>query len=120
SLSGALVNQGDLAGGGGGKPRSVAVDPTGRFVYVANAGSSTVAAFAIDAATGKGIAVAGSPFATDTTPIQIIVDLQGKFAYVANQASSTVTVYSLDSSGALTQIDGSRIHTAVAPQSLAI
>src|SRR5689334_12985514 len=79
SLSGSLVNQGNLAGAGGGKPRSVAVDPTGRFLYVANAGSSNISAFVIDAATGKGTAIAGSPFATDTTPVQVIVDQHAQF-----------------------------------------
>lgn len=45
------------------EPTSVAVDPSGKFAYVANNGSSDVSAFTINTATGALTAVVGSPFA---------------------------------------------------------
>ena len=48
-------------------PRSVTVDPSGKFVYVANYRSSNVSAYALDAATGALTAMVGSPFTTGVT-----------------------------------------------------
>ena len=42
----------------------IAVDPTGKFLYVVNGGSSTVSAYTINASTGALTPVSGSPFDT--------------------------------------------------------
>jgi len=44
-------------------PQRIAVDPTGKFVYLAINGSNNVSAYAIDPSTGALSAVSGSPFA---------------------------------------------------------
>src|SRR5260370_3002946 len=49
-------------------PESVTVDPTGRFVYVANGGSWDVSAYTIDGTTGALTPVAGSPFPAGAGP----------------------------------------------------
>ena len=73
----------------------MAIDPSGRFVYVANQGSENISAFSIDSMTGAFTAVAGSPFAA--TPLEmhlaaaIVVEPSGKFAYVANRFASAVS-----------------------------
>ena len=86
----------------GTSPLSVTVDPTGKFAYVANTGSNTVSAYAIDAATGTFAEVTGSPFAAGTAPISVTVDPAGKSAYVANAGSNPVSVYTIDArTGAL-------------------
>jgi DNA-binding beta-propeller fold protein YncE len=46
---------------GGDTSQCVAVDPTGKFAYVTNSGSS-VSAFSINSTTGALTAIAGSPF----------------------------------------------------------
>jgi len=51
----------------GSLPHSLAVDPSGRFVYVANAQGNTLSALAIDAETG-GLTTVGAPTATDLQP----------------------------------------------------
>jgi 6-phosphogluconolactonase len=78
----------------------------GNFAYVANEGSNTISAYAIDASTGALTEIAGSPFAaTGTGPIAVAVDPDGTYLYVANNASNTVSVYSIDSSsGALSAV----------------
>jgi hypothetical protein len=73
----------------GAQPRSVAVDPTAKFAYVANEGApglgipSNVSAYSIGA-NGALTPVPGSPFAAGLGPRSVAVDPTAKFAYVAN------------------------------------
>jgi 6-phosphogluconolactonase (cycloisomerase 2 family) len=100
-------------------PRSVAVDPSGRFAYVANSNSNNVSAFTINSATGALVPLPGSPFAAGTTPMSIIVDPSGKFAYVANLNSSNVWVFAIDATtGALTPVAGSPFAAGTNPSSV--
>jgi len=99
------------AGGAGALSFSVAVDPTGKFVYVANENSADVSAYTINSSTGALTEITGSPFASGTYPYSVTVDPTGKFAYVANGGfmdAGTVSAYTINSStGALTEITGS-------------
>ena len=77
--------------------RGLGIDPTGRFVYVANVNAASVSAFAIDARTGVPTPLAGSPFATGGSgPTSISVDRTGRRVYTANQISGTVSVFDID------------------------
>lgn len=97
----------------GTSPTFITIDPSGKFVYVADPGDATVSAYSIDAASGALTAVAGSPFPAGQEPSVVELDPSGKFAYVANGASADVSAYpiegySLDpTSGALTAVPGS-------------
>jgi 6-phosphogluconolactonase (cycloisomerase 2 family) len=89
---------------GGGYLTSVVVEPSGRFAYVANQGSS-VLAYGINSATGSLTAVPGSPFATGTNPLAVRVDPSGQRVYVASYGSNRVWAYTItESSGALTPL----------------
>jgi 6-phosphogluconolactonase (cycloisomerase 2 family) len=91
-----------VAAGGG--PTSIAVDPTGRFAYVANSNSNDISTFTINAATGA-LTPLGAPLATSPTPAGIAVDASGRFAYVTSYNSNTVTAYRINSTtGALSQV----------------
>ncbi len=74
----------------GSRPVSVAVDPTGKFAYVANDGDNNVSAYSI-AANGALTPVPGSPFAAGSRPLSVAVDPTGKFAYVANSGEATTS-----------------------------
>jgi 6-phosphogluconolactonase len=52
----------------------VAVDPRGRFAYVANFGDGTIGTYAIDAGTGALTPAPNSPFAAGPGPNWIAVD----------------------------------------------
>lgn len=54
--------------GSAGAPCCIAIDPTGRFLYVANDATSNISAYSIDTATGVLAPVPGSPFASGMTP----------------------------------------------------
>jgi 6-phosphogluconolactonase len=76
---------------------------TGRFAYAANQVSNDISAYAIDAANGVLLPLAGAPFAASgTTPTALAVDPNGQFLYAANNGSNDVSVFSIDAgSGAL-------------------
>ncbi len=96
----------------GSGPRSVTVDPTGKFAYVANAGAGSVSAYTVGAATGaltpidadSGLAGIQN-FPAGSGPEVVTVDPSGKFVYVANRSSNDIWAYSIDATtGALTAL----------------
>jgi 6-phosphogluconolactonase len=97
--------------GSGERPVSVAVDPAGKFLFVANYYFTTVRAYQIDQNTGALTQVPGSPFPAANNPQSVTVDLTGRFVYVANgyhNGNGTVSAYSLDqNTGSLTPVPGS-------------
>jgi 6-phosphogluconolactonase (cycloisomerase 2 family) len=95
-------------------PDDVVVDPTGRFLLVAEdccADTGGVTVYSITPATGKLTAVAGSPFlpSSDTSePAGVTVDPTGRFVYTANGGgfgSFGITAYSINAAtGKLTLV----------------
>src|SRR5258708_17186658 len=105
-------------------PHSVAVDPTGKFAYVANAGEfgtfrGSVSAYSIGA-NGALTPVPGSPFEAGLASHSVAVDPTGKFAYVVNAFADTVSAFSIGTCGALTPLSGSPFATRNNPFSVAV
>jgi 6-phosphogluconolactonase (cycloisomerase 2 family) len=105
ATTGALTYIGSIAAGT--DPVSIAVDPAGKFAYVANwTGSDTdgsVSMYTIDATTGSLTSI--GTIATQLSPTSIAIHPSGKFAYVTNSSSNSVSMYSIDSAtGTLTFI----------------
>jgi 6-phosphogluconolactonase (cycloisomerase 2 family) len=107
-------------------PRDVAIDPTGRFAYVANEGFfhgelGTVSAYQIDASTGALTQVSGSPFASGRELYGVAIDPTGKFAYVIGEGDDKVYGYGIDSNnGGLTPLPDSPYASEKTPFYLAI
>ena len=87
---------------------SVAVDPTGKFVYVGNQTNQSVSAYTIDTTTGGLTPVTGSPFAlANSNPMALAVDPNGTHLYVAS-SNGGVEGYTIDTTtGALAAVGGS-------------
>lgn len=62
----------NVAGAGIG-PSSVAVDSSGKFLYVTNQFSNDVSAFVVDQSTGQVTPMSGLPFATDHGPTFLVI-----------------------------------------------
>jgi len=84
-----------------------AVTPDGRFVYVSNAGSASIAGFAV-APSGALSALPGTIVGSNTdgaTNLDIAVSADGAFLYSLNAGDGTIGVFAIDQhSGALTNL----------------
>ncbi len=121
SATGALSSV-DIAVSGSGS-KSIAVDAAGKFVYVANygttVGSGSITAYKIDATYGTLTAVAGSPFVTGANPSAVTVDPSGQFLYVTDSNINLISAYAIDGvTGALTNINNEV--TGNGPSSIAV
>ena len=103
---GASWNIGGSPFASGANPLAAAVDPSGKFLFVANEGDNTLSAYAIGAA-GELSAITGSPFSVGNQPQGVTADPSGKFVYVAT-ADGNVYGFSLNTGTAsFTPITGS-------------
>jgi 6-phosphogluconolactonase len=110
SVTGTWTGTGSAATGSG--PQAVAVHPSGKFLYVANANSGTISAFSIDATTAALTPITGSPFAVSTPPQSLAIDSSGNFLYVSTVTTTTPPMvgvhlllgFSISATGALTPI----------------
>lgn len=99
AASGKLIR---LAGGPfstqGDEPRAVVADRAGRFLYVCNRDTSSLAVFAIAAATGAPSPIAGSPFRIVDLPFDIAMHPDGRTAIVSSVSDNAVFMLRLDAS----------------------
>jgi len=80
------------------------VTPNGRFVYVSNAGSSSISGFAI-ATNGALTPLPGTVLALNpsgSTNLDIAVSADGAFLYSLNAAAGSVGIFQIQSDGVLT------------------
>lgn len=97
--------------GAGATPVFLTIEPSGRFLYIADPAHNAVLGFAIQS-NGTLTAITGSPFAAGLQPGAVLADPQGAFLFAANFGSNDVSVFVIDSaSGALGQITGSPFAT---------
>jgi YVTN family beta-propeller protein len=102
-------------------PTAVAIDPSGKFVYVTTAGPdsppspqcsysgcSGVSMFTIDTSmigtNPNAVFTFKGTFGAGSYPTSIAIDPSGKFAYVASFGSQTISMYSIATDGSLTLI----------------
>ena len=78
-------------------PSAIAIEPTGRYVYVTDKSSNQIIGYGIGPA-GNLTALVSSPTATGLYPVAVTVDPRGKYIYTANYNSNTVSSYSINSS----------------------
>lgn len=73
----------------------VEIHPSGKFLYGSNRGHDSIAAFAIDPATGKLSVIEYVP-TQGKTPRSFEIDPSGKLLLAENQASNTIVVFRID------------------------
>ena len=73
----------------------IQITPDGRFLYGANRGHDSIAAYAIDPSTGK-LSLIGHQSTLGRTPRDFTVDPSGRFLIVANQDSDLLTLFRID------------------------
>ena len=91
-----------------------AITPDGRFVYVSNAGSSTIAGYAIGA-TGTLTPLPGTVVGTNpagATNLDITVSSDGKFLYTLNSRNGTIGIFAIHTDGTLNPLPAAEGITA--------
>lgn len=91
--SGGAIGTPSFATSIGNLPKSVAVDPTGQYVYVANYADNQIVGYQVDH-TPSGTfytALGGSPWTNGNSPVSVAVDASGQYVYVANDGSGSVS-----------------------------
>jgi 6-phosphogluconolactonase (cycloisomerase 2 family) len=84
-------------------PAWLAIDPSGRYLYVLNLASESISAFTIDWKTGGLQVVVSSPFPVGAKPSSIEVDSDGAGLSVAHLPGGEVSHFLIDpATGALT------------------
>jgi 6-phosphogluconolactonase (cycloisomerase 2 family) len=111
-----LITGSPFAANNGNGPSTITVDPTGKFVYAATAGSSfAVWCFTINQDGGLTSAT-NSPFSEVGGGLFSMVDPSGNFYYIGGGSGTSIAGYTYNSStGALTIIEGSPFSTITAP-----
>jgi 6-phosphogluconolactonase len=80
------------------------ITPDGRFLYASERGSSTLAGFKVDPATGYLTPIGHTP--TEKQPRGFAIDPTGRYLYATGQLSTRMSRYSIDcESGKLTKLD---------------
>jgi 6-phosphogluconolactonase len=83
-----------------------AITPDDRFVYVSNAGSSTISGFAVGSA-GTLTALPGTVVGTNPAGsgnLDIAISADGKFLYTLNSAGGSLGVFAINTDGSLTNL----------------
>jgi 6-phosphogluconolactonase (cycloisomerase 2 family) len=98
----------------------LAIDPTGRFVYVTSPVDNTITEYAISAQTGL-LTPVGTPVATGAGPSDVKIEPSGHYLYVSNYTDGTISEYVIDpSTGILTEDHSSPFQSGIGVQSIAI
>lgn len=101
-----------------GSATSVAVSPSGTYLFVAETVLNGVRVLTIGA-NGSLTEISGSPYSTALGPSSVLVDSTGSYVYVANKTAGSISAFGLTpATGALTQITGSPFDTGIGPVSL--
>jgi 6-phosphogluconolactonase len=82
-------------------PVANVVDPTGKFLYVANFASTSISEFDVSG-TGDLTPVTASSASAGTNPDFFAFDPDEKYLYVGNEGSNSITEFLLNSDGSLT------------------
>lgn len=110
----------------GSEPTSVAVDPRGIYIYLANQLDSDVSGYTINLPTGTPSALVNTTssalYSTDTQPVALAIDpALGRFVYTANTLGNSISGFRLNpDSGALIATQATPYPTGAKPTALAI
>jgi 6-phosphogluconolactonase (cycloisomerase 2 family) len=102
-------------------PYSLAINSTGKFLYLGGTGLNTgeVPVYSIGSG-GALTAIQGSPFKSARYPVSLVIDPNANFTYVADSIRNSVSGYKIRSNGALKPVTGSPFSVGKRPLSIAI
>jgi len=99
-------------------PVGAALDPGGKYLYIANYASTSISQYTIASSTGALTSITSTTPTAGTNPSFIMFDPGGIFAYVANVGSNSITLLKLNTDGSLASTSNS-IQVGAVPRALA-
>ena len=99
-------------------PVGAAVDPSGKYLYIANFDSTSLSQYTINNSTGALTSITSTSPTAGTNPSFIMFDPGGILVYVANVGSKSITELKLNSDGSLASTSNS-IQVGDVPRALA-
>lgn len=103
--------------GGANTPRTIAITPDAKSLYLTTAAAKKVVGYSISGTTLTGLS--GSPYSVDTNEGAIATSPNGSFVYVATQGAS-LAVFSRAADGSLTKVGGVDSPLGYAGMSIAV
>ena len=100
-------------------PSSVAVDPSGQFLYVTDQGSNQISGYRVTAGTGDLTPTVGSPYNTGAGPIFVAISPINKYLYVSNNSAATISGFLIDPTGGNLSSVSSTVTTGTQPTGIA-
>lgn len=94
----------------GSGPRHFAIHPNGKFAYLVEELTSSVAVFSRDAKTGAltlvqdNVPTLPAGFSGKNTSADIHIDASGKFLYQSNRGANTLAIFAIGTTGMLTKV----------------
>ena len=102
----------------GTNPISSAMDPQGKFLFVANITSNDVSVFRVNSANGAIESLRGSPFAAPYGPAAVALDWSGEYLYVVSAYSQSVSQFTIDGDSGRLRTIGPPLRAGVGPVSI--
>ena len=81
---------------------SLALHPSGKYLYAANSGSNTISLYTISSTGGLTEKTPNQP--AGTSPTLLVMDPSGNFLYVANSLSNDISVLAIGTDGTLSAV----------------
>ena len=100
-------------------PFGAAVDPSGKFLYIANYTSTDVSQYSINSSNGFLTTITTTTPTAGTNPAFIRFDPGGRYVYVANVGNSSITELKLNSTDGSLSSTGNSIQVGGVPRALA-
>jgi len=97
-------------------PYGIALDPSQKYLYVANASSNNISTFNI--ASDGSLSQPNPPVPGGFGPNTAIIDPSGQYLLVTNSFSNNISVFSLGSGGVLSEVSGSPFYANYNPGDL--
>jgi 6-phosphogluconolactonase (cycloisomerase 2 family) len=109
-------------------PFSIAVEPTGEYVYVCNYGSNTISQYrigsdgtlsAIGSGTGALIPMTTPKVASGNSPAALTIDPTGKFLYATDRGTATISQFNIGTGGVLLPMTNPTVASGLHPTAIA-
>jgi 6-phosphogluconolactonase (cycloisomerase 2 family) len=103
----------------GGHPVDIAIDPTGKYVYVANQGDGSISQYTVG--NDGSLTAMATPFVLTggTATSSVNVDPTGHFVYATNRGGTTVSQFEIDTGGALVALTIPTVQAGTHPTAIA-